>query len=102
MAPGAIGAPNPVGGDSGRWATIAGVSKRSYGSGRLYARAYPNGGGEAWYGEGWVGVTRVKRKLGPKRTPGTSDGLTRTQAERELRRRMETERVVAGPQRPSR
>jgi integrase len=74
------------------------VSKRAYGSGRLYARAYAKGG-EAWYGEWWVGVTRVKRKIGPKRTPGTSDGLTRSQAERELRRRMETERVVAGPQR---
>jgi integrase len=75
------------------------VSKRSYGSGRLYARAYANGGGEAWYGEWWTGTTRVKRKLGNKRKPGTADGLTRVQAERELRRRMETEKVVAGAQR---
>jgi integrase len=75
-----------------------GVSKRSYGSGRLYIRTYRDGE-EAWYGSWWVGVTRVKRKLGAKRKTGTADGLTRSQAERELRRRMETERVVAGPQR---
>jgi len=75
------------------------MSKRSYGSGRLYVRAYANGGGEAWYGEWWAGTTRVKRKLGRKRKPGTSDGLTRVQAERELRRRMETEKVVAGAKR---
>ncbi len=41
----------------------------------------------------------MKRKLGPKRRPGTSDGLTRTQAERELRRRIDRDAVVAGPQR---
>jgi hypothetical protein len=75
------------------------VSKRSYGSGRLYVRAYSNGGGEAWYGEWWAGTTRVKRKLGRKRRAGTADGLTRVQAERELRRRMETEKVVAGAKR---
>jgi integrase len=33
----------------------------------------------------------VKRKLGPVREPGSRDGLTKAQAERELRRRMDTE-----------
>jgi hypothetical protein len=56
-------------------------------------------GEEAWYGTWWVGPTRVKRKLGARRKTSTADGLTRTQAERELRRRMETERVVARPRR---
>ena len=74
------------------------MSKRAYGSGRLYVRTYSDGA-EAWYGTWWVGVTRVKRKLGPKRRNATADGMTRSQAERELRRRMQTERVVAGPQR---
>jgi len=47
-----------------------------------------------WYGRWWVGNQRIKRALGPARTPGTRDGLTRTQAERELRRRMESEAAV--------
>src|SRR6476646_4243682 len=36
----------------------------------------------------------MHRRLGPKRPPGSREGLTRAQAERELHRRMETERVV--------
>ena len=35
------------------------------------------------------GGRQVKRKLGPKRASGTRDGLTRAQAERELRRLMD-------------
>ena len=42
---------------------------------------------------------RVKRRIGPKRSPGTADGLTRVQAERELRRRIEIDVVIAGAQR---
>ena len=38
-------------------------------------------------------------KLGLKRTPGNADGLTRTQAERELRRRLDATLVVAQGQR---
>ena len=40
------------------------------------------------------GGTRVKRKIGPKRPSGSRQGLTRAQAERELRRRMDTERQL--------
>jgi integrase len=98
-ARGANLAPISRGSKSVRWRTIRDVSKRAYGSGRLYSRPYANGGGEAWYGEWRVGVTRVKRRLGRKRSPGTADGLTRVQAERELRRRMETEKVVSGARR---
>jgi hypothetical protein len=57
------------------------------------------GGRASWYGSWWVGATRVKRKLGLKRTPGNADGLTRTQAERELRRRVDATVVVAQGQR---
>src|SRR5215212_10241351 len=74
------------------------VARRSYGSGQLVARAVA-GGRETWYGLWYVGGRRVKRRLGPKRRPGTADGLTKTQAEAELRRRMTTEVVVAGRQR---
>jgi integrase len=38
---------------------------------------------------------QVKRKLGPKRSAGTSDGLTRRQAESELRRLMAEVKVAA-------
>ena len=37
---GSIGVPNPPGDNFRRWATIGGVSKRSYGSGRLYVCTY--------------------------------------------------------------
>jgi integrase len=74
------------------------MARRSYGSGRLFVVA-DRGGGESWYGSWWAGRVRVKRRLGPRRRAGTSDGLTRTQAERELRRHIDTVAVLAGPQR---
>src|SRR4051794_25203152 len=58
-------------------------SRRPYGSGSLFEHR------GAWYGRWYVGSRRVKRKIGPKRAPGTSEGLTRSQAEARLRRMME-------------
>jgi integrase len=66
---------------------------RPYGSGRLFARR-DRRGRESWYGSWWVGSRRVKRSIGPKRTEGTHEGLTRAQAEAQLRRLM-SETVVA-------
>lgn len=63
-------------------------AKRSYGSGSLHTYR------GAWYGKWRVGGHQVKRKLGPKRQAGRREGLTRTQAERELRRRIELETPV--------
>jgi integrase len=57
-------------------------SRRGYGSGSLYQRA------GNWYGRWYSNGERVKRQLGPVRPPGTRDGLTRAQAEREMRRLM--------------
>ena len=68
------------------------MTKRSYGTGSLFVK------GDKWYGRWWVGEQRVKRVLGPVRTPGTTDGLTRTQAERELRRRIEDDAMVVRSQ----
>jgi integrase len=70
-------------------------NKRSYGSGSLH----PYRG--AWYGKWRVGDRQVKRRLGAIRAPGSRDGLTRRQAERELRRRIESESpgVSAGDRR---
>jgi integrase len=69
--------------------------RRSYGSGRLFERA-DAAGCVSWYGSWWVGGTRVKRKIGVKRSPGSADGLTRAQAEKELRKRIERDVIVPG------
>jgi hypothetical protein len=45
-------------------------------------------GRETWYGKWRVDGQQVKRRVGPKRAVGTRDGLTKTQAEAELRRLM--------------
>jgi integrase len=63
------------------------AARRSYGTGRLYTRTDRNGR-ESWYGKWHANGRRVNRKVGPKRSPGGRDGLTRAQAERELRRLM--------------
>lgn len=55
-------------------------SKRSYGSGSLYQRR------GFWYGRWWIGNRQVQRKIGPIRKPGSREGLTKSQAESELRR----------------
>jgi integrase len=73
---------------------IPGVARRSYGTGRLYV-VVDAGGHASWYGSWRIGPSRVNRKLGLKRTPGNADGLTRLQAERELRRRVEATTIVA-------
>lgn len=69
------------------------MGKRSYGSGNLFIKRDARGA-ESWYGQWWIGTRRVKRKLGAKRQAGTRVGLTRTQAERELRRVMQAETAV--------
>jgi integrase len=71
------------------------MARRSYGSGSLLVRADANGS-ETWYGLWRTDGRRVKRALGPKRAPGSRDGLTRRQAEAELRRRMGETTVVIG------
>jgi len=66
------------------------ASDRSAGFRRTHpARGYVKAGN--WYGRWWVGDQRVKRKLGAVRDPGSRTGLTKSQAEREMRRRMDAE-----------
>ena len=69
------------------------MSRRSYGSGSLLVRR-DAGGHESWYGKWYAGGRRVQRRLGPRRAPGSREGLTRAQAERELRRLIETEQPI--------
>lgn len=56
------------------------ATRRSYGTGSLIEH---NG---AWYRKWRVNDRQVKRRIGPKREPGTGDGLTKSQAETRLRR----------------
>jgi integrase len=65
------------------------MSKRGYGSGALYER------GGVWYGR-WRAAsgTQPHRRIGMARKPGSRDGLTRSQAERELRRLMDEEVII--------
>jgi len=69
-----------------RWLEVT-PTRRSYGTGRLYTRADRNGR-ETWYGKWHANGRRVNRKVGPKRASGGRIGLTRPQAESELRRLM--------------
>jgi integrase len=72
------------------------VQRRSYGSGSLLVRQDKRGR-QTWYGTWWSGRRRIKRRLGLRRPPGGSQGLTRSQAEKELRRLMQEDLVVVGP-----
>ena len=73
-------------------------SRRSYGAGSLTTREDRNGT-STYYGSWWIDGRRVKRRIGPKRSAGKRDGLTRPQAEAELRRLMATVTVTASAER---
>jgi integrase len=62
-------------------ATARKTTRRPYGAGSLYARR------GVWYAH-WRadGGRQVKRRVGPMRVEGSREGLTRSQAEAELRR----------------
>lgn len=59
--------------------------RRSHGTGSLYP-VIGSGGRETWYARWYVGKKRVQRRVGLKRNRGSSEGLTKKQAEAELRR----------------
>ena len=61
------------------------TARRPRGTGTLFVKR-DSSGRETWYGKWRVGTIQVKRRIGPKRIPSTREGLTRTQAEAELRR----------------
>src|SRR5262245_43078302 len=65
-----------------------GSPRRPAGTGSLFIRR-DAAGRESWYGKWRGGGRQIKRKLGPRRQPGTSSGLTQRQAEAELRRIMQ-------------
>jgi integrase len=57
-------------------------NRRAYGSGSLY----PHRG--SWYAKWYVGTRQIKRKIGRQRKRGSREGLTKAQAEKEMRRLM--------------
>src|SRR5260221_7805293 len=67
-----------------------GDSRRSYGTGTLYRRADAHGR-EWWYGRWHTGAGRPNRKIGPIRTRGGEEGLTRREAEQGLRKLIDAE-----------
>ncbi len=75
------------------------VAKRSYGSGSLYTRVDARGS-VSWYGHFRVGRRQVKKRIGPKREPGSREGLTRAQAEARLRSLIG--KAQPGPEQPER
>jgi integrase len=60
----------------------SGGTKRRYGTGSIFEKR------NAWYGQWRVRNRTITRKLGPIRTPGSRDGLTRKMAEARLRKLM--------------
>lgn len=85
------------------FASVNRVARRAYGSGSLQSKRLKSGG-EVWVGR-WYDASgsRVKRHVGPKRSRGGSEGMTRAQAERALRKLIDSdlraarvERVTVG------
>jgi integrase len=62
-------------------------ARRPRGTGALLVKR-DSGGQEVWYGKWRVGGAQVKRRIGLKRISATREGLTRTQAEVQLRQMM--------------
>ena len=62
-------------------------SRRGSGQGSLIVRT-DKSGRQTYFAKWRVGERQVMRRIGPKRKPSTRDGLTRVQAEAELRRLM--------------
>jgi len=61
--------------------------RRTHGSGCLYLETRGDGR-RHWYGRWYAGSRRLNRLIGLKREPGSSRGLTKTEADAELRRMM--------------
>jgi len=60
-------------------------TRRAPGSGHIFVRK-TKAGDEAWYGKVYVDGRQLKRRIGPKRAPGGTLGLTRAEAEKALRK----------------
>lgn len=68
-------------------------TRRPYGAGSLIIRT-DSRGRESWYGRWRVTGKQTQRRLGPVRQTGQRTGLTKQQAEAELRKQIETTTTV--------
>jgi integrase len=71
----------------------ASKQRRPRGTGSLISRR-DRAGRTTYYGKFWIGNRQVMRRLGPKREPGSRYGLTKAQAESELRRAIDEARAT--------
>jgi len=63
-------------------------NRRPHGTGNVFEK------GDRWYGQWYVRGQRIKKSIGPVRSPGTREGLTKAMAEARLRELMaETDSV---------
>ena len=74
-------------GERGVMRRAASEVRRPQGTGSLLLRR-DRRGRVTWYGKWWVGRRQTMRALGTRREPGDAVGLTRRQAEEQLRRLM--------------
>lgn len=68
-------------------------TRRSYGTGSLFEKA-DSAGRVSYYGKWRHNGVQVKRRIGPKRPPGSRDGLTQRDAEAQLRKMIEAVEVA--------
>lgn len=66
-------------------------ARRSNGTGTLHVQTRADGR-QLWYGRWYAGSRRLNRRIGLKRKRGTGRGLTKIEAEAELRRMMLSDR----------
>lgn len=65
--------------------------RRSHGTGTLHVQTRANGR-QLWFGRWYAGHLRRNRRIGLKRKRGTGRGMTKVEAEAELRRMMLADR----------
>jgi integrase len=65
--------------------------RRSHGTGTLHVQTRTDGR-QLWYGRWYAGQRRLNRRIGLKRKPGSGRGMTKVEAEAELRRMMLADR----------
>jgi integrase len=65
--------------------------RRSNGTGTLHVQTRTDGR-QLWYGRWYAGQRRLNRRIGLKRKPGSGRGMTKVEAEAELRRMMLADR----------
>jgi len=75
-------------------------ARRSNGTGTLRVQTHADGR-QVWYGRWYAGARRLNRRIGLKRQRGGPNGLTKVQAEEDLRRMMLRDRPPGAGEAPT-